>query len=170
MSASQRSTLHNIFKYGGAAAGVLEGPEGVVAGYELGDKIATGIEYVLDFFNPGYEGTTGIPAVTETKNIANLLPIRYNNAIPLAPLSPSMQPIQPPMNLLRADAFNHGVYQRQPVIRVQYGRDNSFTSYAQQGPNAAFGTSGFTQNDGFPIEQKRIIRRKPQARKYKYVI
>lgn len=150
------------------------------AGHKIIDSGHTATNY-------GVRGTPN-DLVVNHRNAANMMPVhkkenilsihlhkkKKNKSIPLTPITPL-----PPANIIVnptsiASPFTHGIYQQNPIIKVQYGRDNSYTSYAHQGPNSAFGTSGFVQNEGEPVDsfpvEKKTKRKQKKIKKYKYVI
>jgi hypothetical protein len=122
-----------------------------------------------------YKPSTGIPAVRNDlvinqRHIGNIapvikrqrpmnlpMPIKLPSSLPLAGLIP---PAYVP------DSFSHGYYAIEPKIGVNIARNPNFVSNPSYNYNQGFGTSGFTQNDGFPTEK----RRRNKKRNYKNVI
>jgi len=98
-----------------------------------------------------------LPRIGNTKNVANLLPIRMGNKnIPTSNLLVKPQPTR---------AFQLGAVSREPVIDVGLvkGKQNEryYLSTENENPNAAFATSGFS---------KRRNQRGPREKIYKVVI
>ena len=136
-------------KYGGAAIGGLAaGPEGAAAGFGIGETVGDIGEFIYDFFEPGYDAYTGIPAVKEVETpkmkrlrIANnhvtnkqptITDLHINNIEPLIPL----QPLNPVFQHLTPKDVKTEVY-------FTINRNTIVPAIQNINPNPGFGTNGF---------------------------